>query len=359
MRATEARDHAVDRCRMEVPVAARAQASATALAAPARGIDVVLVEDDERLADVLRRALREDGAVVHWFTDAETALARCRQQPPDLMLLDLELPGLSGFDAARLLRSHAPTARVPILVSSGHSDPASRIAAWASGADCVLVKPFELRELRAAVASLASRGRALQDLEDGWDVLATLAHIVDLRCLDARGHMERCARLARAFGSLLGLDGKDLLALERSGYLHDIGKVGVPVEVLNKPGPLTPEERLIMQEHPVVGARICSHLSTLERVVPVIRHHHERFDGTGYPDRLAGTDIPLLARVFQVVDIFEALISPRCYKAPMPAAEALATLRREAAQGAWDPGLVARFEQAVRDGGWSSLGLPA
>ncbi len=328
-------------------------------AAPARGIDVVLVEDDERLADVLRRALREDGAVVHWFADAETALQRCRRQPPDLLLLDLELPGLSGFDAARLIREHPPTARVPILVSSGHGDPASRIAAWASGADCVMVKPFELREMRAAVASLATRGRALQDVEDGWDVLAALAQIVDLRCLDARGHMERCARLARAFGSLLGLDEKDLLALERSGYLHDIGKVGVPCDVLNKPGPLTPEERLLMQEHPLIGARICSHLSTLERVVPVIRHHHERWDGSGYPDGLRGTGIPLLARVFQVVAVFEALISPRCYKPPMPVAEALATLRGEADAGAWDPALVERFEQAVREGGWSSLGLPA
>ena len=328
-------------------------------AAPTRGIDVVLVEDDERLAEVLRRALREDGAIVHWFADAETALQRCRHQPPDLLLLDLELPGLSGFDAARLIREHAQTARVPILVSSGHSDPASRIAAWASGADCVLVKPFELRELRAAVASLASRGRALQDVEDGWDVLEALAHIVDLRCLDARGHMERCAQLARTFGGLLGLDEKDLQALERSGFLHDIGKVGVPCDVLNKPGALTPEERLAMQEHPVIGARICSHLSTLERVVPVIRHHHERWDGSGYPDGLRGADIPLLARVFQVVDVFEALISRRCYKPPMPPAEALATLRREADAGAWDPTLVARFGRAVDQGGWPAVGLPA
>jgi putative two-component system response regulator len=320
---------------------------------------VVLVEDDARLAGVVERALAADGATVHWFEQAEAALQRCWQAPPDLLLLDLELPGLSGFDAARLLREHAPTARVPILVSSGHSDAASRVAAYAAGADCVLVKPFELRELRAAVASLALRGRGMHDLERGWDVLTALAHIVDLRCLDARGHMERCARLARAFGAVLGLPDADQLALERAGFLHDVGKVGVPAEVLNKPGALTADERRLMQQHPLIGAQICGHLSTLARVVPVIRHHHERWDGSGYPDGLAGAQIPLLARVFQVVDVFEALLSPRCYKPALPPGEALATLRRETAQGAWDPELVARFVEALRAGGLPAAGARA
>ncbi len=317
---------------------------------------MVLVEDDARLASVVERALSADGATVQWFEAAEAALQRCWRAPPDLLLLDLELPGLSGFDAARLLREHPPTARVPILVSSGHADAASRVAAYAAGADCVLVKPFELRELRAAVASLSLRGREMRDLEHGWDVLTTLAQIVDLRCLDARGHMERCARLARAFGAVLELDDGDLAALERAGFLHDIGKVGVPAEVLNKPGALTPDERALMQQHPLIGAQICGNLATLVRVVPVIRHHHERWDGSGYPDRLRGTDIPLLARVFQVVDVFEALLSPRCYKPALPPDEALAILRREAAQGAWDQDLVARFAEALRAGGLPAAG---
>ena len=314
-------------------------------------MDVVVVEDDQRMAEVLARALRDDGARVECYGDAASALLHCHSQPPDLLLLDLELPGLSGFDAARQVRADGVTSRVPILVSSGHGDAASRIAAYAAGADCVLVKPFELRELRAAVASLANRGRALRDVEDGWDVLDALARIVDLRCMDARNHVERCARLGRAFGSVLGLPERDLLALERSGYLHDIGKVGVPMEVLNKPGPLTPEERKAMQQHPIIGERICLGLTTLERVLPVIRHHHERWDGSGYPDGLAGEEIPLLARVFQVIDIFEALLSPRCYKPAMSAEDALATLRAEAARGWWDPKLVRSFAGALCEGG--------
>jgi putative two-component system response regulator len=314
-------------------------------------LDVVLVEDDVGLADVVARTLRADGARVECHLEAEAALARCRVQPPDLVVLDLELPELSGFDAARQLRGDVATCRVPILITSGHRDAATRIAAYAAGADCVLVKPFELSELRAAVASLASRGRALQDVESGWEVLMTLAQIVDLRCLDARGHMERCARLGRAFGSVLGLPERDLLALERAGYLHDVGKIGVPAEVINKPGRLSDDERRIMQQHPQIGARICQRLTTLERVVPIIRHHHERWDGSGYPDGLRGEQIPLLARVFQVVDVFEALLSPRCYKPAMPPEEALETLRRETAQGAWDPTLVESFRRALCEGG--------
>ena len=330
---------------------ARAGVTGSSRAAQVARPDVVLVEDDARLADVLGRALRDDGARVQPFVDARPALERCRVQPPDIVVLDLELPGVSGFEAARALRGDPLTSRVPILVCSGHGDASSRIAAFAAGADCVLLKPFELRELRAAVASLATRGQLLKDTESGGDVLMTLAEIVDLRCLDARGHMERCARLARAFGSVLGLPEPDLLALERAGYLHDIGKIGVPAEVLNKPGKLTPEERLLMQEHPLIGARICERLTTLERVVPVIRHHHERWDGSGYPGRLRGEAIPLLARVFQVVDVFEALLSPRCYKPAMPLEDALATLSREAAQGAWDPTLVGSFRRSLCEGG--------
>ena len=317
----------------------------------AGGLDVVLVEDDLRLADVVSRTLRGDGARVELHVAAESALARCRVQPPDLLVLDLELPEMSGFEVARQLRADVATARVPILIASGHRDAPTRIAAYAAGADCVLGKPFELSELRAAVSSLAARGRALQDVESGWDVLMSLAEIVDLRCLDARGHMERCARLARAFGSVLGLPERDLLALERAGYLHDIGKVGIPHEVLNKPGRLTDEERRIMQQHTLIGARICERLTTLERVVPVIRHHHERWDGSGYPDGLRGEAIPRLARVFQVIDVFEALLSPRCYKPAMPPEEALEVLRRETAQGAWDPSLVESFRRALCEGG--------
>jgi len=313
-------------------------------------MDVLLVDDDADSLALALSILSRDRVRVTPCGDAESALPLAEQRPPDLAILDLELPGLSGFEAARRLREGEATRHVPILVISGHGDDQSRVAAYASGADCFLTKPYSVDELRAAVQSLGVRGRRLQDVEQGCSVLYALSEIVDMHCLDARGHMERSARLARSFGIYLGMDESDQLALERAGYLHDIGKVAVPMDVLNSPRALSPEERLVMQQHPAIGARICEHLATLRRVVPVIRHHHERFDGSGYPDGLAGEEIPLLARVFQIVDVFEALVSKRCYKAAVGPAEALSILDGETARGSWDPELVGRFGNALRDG---------
>ncbi|MHC4846306.1 MAG: response regulator, partial [Planctomycetota bacterium] len=251
-------------------------------------MDVLLVDDDADSLALALSVLARDRVRVTPCGDAESALPLAARQPPDLAILDLDLPGLSGFEAARRLREGDATRHVPILVLSGHGDDQSRVAAYASGADCFLAKPYQIDELRAAVQSLGVRGRKLQDVEQGCSVLYALAEIVDIQCLDARGHMERSARLAHAFGSYLGLPERDQIALERAGYLHDIGKVAVPMDVLNSPRALSPEEREVMQQHPAIGARICEHLTTLDRVVPVIRHHHERFDGSGYPDGLAG-----------------------------------------------------------------------
>jgi len=314
-------------------------------------VDVFVVDDDPGVSSFLLSALSGDGARVRLFTDAESALECARQGPPDLIVFDLELPGMSGFEAARLSREHEKTCRVPILIMSGHGDPASRIAAFASGADCFLAKPYTVDELRAIVRSLSVRGRGLRDLEPGSAVLYALSEIVDIHCLDARGHMERSARMARSFGVMLGLPEPELLALERAGYLHDIGKLGIPPDIINKPGALTAEERLVMQQHPVIGARICEPLVTLAGVVPIIRHHHERWDGSGYPDGLRGEEIPLLARIFQVVDVYEALVSARCYKAPIEPGRALQIVRDEAEAGFWDSRLVGHLVEAL-SAGW-------
>ncbi len=313
-------------------------------------MDVILVDDDHRTSRIAADILEEDGVCVHAYSTAAPALERARDGGTDLVIVDLELPDMTGFEVTRQLREDDNTCHLPVLVVSGHRDPRSRTAAYAAGADCFLGKPFTVDELRAIVWSLGHRGRLLKDVEGGEAVLYALAEIVDLRCLDARGHMERSARLAGGFGRLLGLSAVDVRALERGGYLHDIGKVGIPFEVLHKEGPLTPPERKIMEQHPLLGARICEHLLTLRPVLPIIRHHHERYDGSGYPHGLAGEAIPRLARVFQVVDVYEALISRRCYKQPMSGEAALEILRNEARRGWWDPDLVQLFTDAVERG---------
>ncbi len=311
---------------------------------------VMLVDADRSSNRSVLQTLALDGLDVETHHDAERALLRAAQWHPDLIILDLELPGLTGFEVATSLRDDARTRRIPILVVSARDDLRSRVAAYACGADCFLPKPFGADELRAAVASLAGRGRNLHDIESGAAVVASLVQVVMAMWGDARRHVRRSALLARCFGERLGLEPADCDALERAGWLHDIGKVGVPREILNKPGPLTTAEREVMQQHPLIGARICEPLESLAPVLPVILHHHEWFDGSGYPYGLAGESIPSLARVFQVADVYEALSSERCYKAAMSPDESLAVLDAESRAGKWDPRLVRSFCEFLRAG---------
>jgi putative two-component system response regulator len=320
------------------------------LPAELSGLDMLLVDDDPHWLDLMRRNLQPAGASLRTFTDATAALAAAREVRPDVFICDLEMPGRNGFDLVRELRADSRLSLVPVMVLSGHRDEGSRTASFASGADCYLSKSSPSEELIAAAAALGGHGRMLRDVESSEAVLIALARMVDLHCLETLGHMERCARLARGFGELLGLDERSLRALAHAGYLHDVGKIGVPWDVLNKRGPLTDDERQHIQRHPVIGVTICEPLRSLADVLPIIRHHHERWDGGGYPDGLAGVEIPLLARVFQIADIYEALVSRRCYKEPMAPAAALAILRDEAARGWRDPLLVQTFARAIETG---------
>ena len=174
-------------------------------------------------------------------------------------------------------------------------------------------------------------------------ILLALAQAVEQRDRNTAGHCERMAFIGVSIGMAMGLDQPDLLALYRGGYLHDVGKVGIPDSILFKPGPLTADEWTLMQSHTTRGVEICRHLSALDPVLPIIRHHHERLDGTGYPDRLAGSQIPLTARIIQIADIYDALVSPRPYKRAFTPREALETIEEETVKGWRDPEIVEVF----------------
>lgn len=333
-----------------IPPSGRADRGSRQRAADAGRFEFLLLDDDVRWLDLAGRVIVADGDGLRRCTDVEEALAWARRATPDLFVCDLELPGRDGFSVVRELRADPQLALMPVLVLSGHADAATRTAAFAAGADCFLSKSAPAEELAAAARALALHGRQLRDLEPSEAVLISLARMVDLHGLETMGHLERCGRLARDFGTALGLPTADLRALERAGWLHDVGKIGIAREVLNKPGPLTPEERRIVEQHPLIGVRICEPLVSLRPVLPIIRHHHERWDGGGYPDRLAGERIPFLARVFQVADIFDALTSRRCYKDALPISVALRMLRDEALREWRDPLLVECFARAVEEG---------
>jgi putative two-component system response regulator len=305
---------------------------------------VVLGVDDEANAlMVLEGLTMSEGHLFHGTTKPAEAVALVMQHMPDVVLLDVMMPGLSGYDVCRAIKANEVTRMIPVVLLTALDSREDRLRGIEAGCDDFLSKPFDRIELRARVRSLARTKRLNENLDHAETVLATLARAVEAKDGTTGDHCDRLTRNGVAFGRFLGLNRPDLQALARAGVLHDIGKVGIPDAVLLKPARLTSEEWIIMRRHPVIGAELLAPLRTMDRVVPIVRHHHERWDGGGYPDGLAADGIPLLARVFQVLDAFDALTSARPYKAAFCSEEAMSLLLEETAQGKWDPDIMDAF----------------
>ena len=212
-----------------------------------------------------------------------------------------------------------------------------------AGSNDFLNKPVLAEELIARVKSLLRLKEFTDELETADSVLCTLGLIVEGRDPYTEGHCERLSVHAADLGRHLGMDEDSILALKRGGYLHDLGKIAVPDEILKKGSDLTPAEWAVMKLHPITGENICKPLHSLRLVLPIIRHHHEHSDGSGYPDGLIGPEIPVLPRVLQVVDVYDALRTARPYKDPLSHELAAQTMREEAARGLWDRELVAEY----------------
>ncbi|MBI3400969.1 MAG: response regulator [Acidobacteria bacterium] len=311
---------------------------------------VLIVDDIAGNARLLESLLAPDGHAVLTAGDGATALRLVRAQHPDLVLMDVMMPHVDGFDACRAIKQDASTRLLPVVLVTSLDDAASRIRGIDAGADDFVSKPFNAHELRARIRSLLRIKRYTDDLDSAESVIVSLALTIEARDSTTNGHCQRLAQHASALGRALGLDGDDVAALERGGFLHDVGKVGIPDAVLLKPGPLTPEEYELIKQHAVIGDRLCGELRSLRNVRPIVRHHHERLDGSGYPDGLRGEAIPLLAQIMGIVDVFDALTTARPYRAPLSFARAAEELRREVARGWRRADLVAAFlDQAERD----------
>lgn len=254
----------------------------------------------------------------------------------------------SGLEFCRRVKSNRRTHLIPILIVTSVQGIENEVAGLESGADEFLVKPLQPAVLRTRIRTMLRNKRVVDSLEEAETILFALAQTIEHRDKTTGNHCQRLAALSVALGSALGLPQEDLLALHRGGYLHDIGKIAVPDAILFKPGKLTQEEWAIMRSHTWKGEEICRPMRSLRPVLPIIRNHHERWDGSGYPDGLKGEDIPLLARILQLADIFDALTSQRSYKAAYTVEEAIAELRREAEMGWRDPELVSVFCEVVR-----------
>ena len=313
------------------------------LLAGRRKQSILVVEDNEVNAALLRELLASRGYPAVAVHNAAEAEAEIRREAPDLILLDVIMPGKSGYELCRELKNDPRTRLIPIVIITGLSAHEDRVKSIKAGADDFLTKPISSEELFARVGSLLKLKEFTDELETADSVLCTLGRSVEARDPYTEGHCERLARDAADLGRFLRLDEESIVALQRGGYLHDLGKIAVSDEILKKGSNLTPAEWEKMKQHPVTGEEICRPLKSLRLVLPIIRHHHEHSDGSGYPDGLRAGEIPLLPRILQVVDIYDALRTERPYKPALSHEQAAVTMRAEARSGLWDEELVAEF----------------
>ena len=313
------------------------------LLTPRRKQSILVVDDNVVNASLLKQMLASRGYRTVAVQSAAAAEAEIRREAPDLILLDVVMPGKTGYELCRELKDDSKTRLIPIVMITGLSAREDRVKGIEAGADDFLTKPISAEELYARVSSLLKLKEFTDELESADSVLCTLGLSVEARDPYTEGHCERLAQNAADLGKHLGVDQDSIVALRRGGYLHDLGKISVPDEILKKGSDLTPAEWTIMKQHPLTGEAICRPLKSLRLVLPIIRHHHEHSDGSGYPDGLRHDEIPLLPRILQVVDIYDALRTERPYKPALDHEQASVTMRAEAKGGLWDEQLVLEF----------------
>ncbi len=314
------------------------------------GARVLVIDDDPGVSTLLERMLTKEGYSVCVAGDAASALEAVASHKPDVILLDVVFPGGDGFTLCQTLKRDAVTRLTPVILVTGLIDRESRIKGRLAGADDFLTKPVDDQELLARVGSLAQVKRYTDDLESAASVITTLTVLIETRDGYTEGHCHRMANYAAAVGRTLGLGYPDLQALHRGGFLHDIGMLTIPSAVLQKPGRLEPAEFALVKTHTVLGDDLCRTLRSLQAVRPIVRHHHERLDGSGYPDGLQGTEVPLLAQIMGVVDVYDAVTSRRPYQPAQSADDALQILRDEVQRGWRQREIVDAFEGIIRSG---------
>jgi putative two-component system response regulator len=260
-------------------------------------------------------------------------------QSPKIAILDWLMPKIDGLEVCRQLRANPRQEPTYVIILTSREGKSNAVTALDSGADDYITKPFDREELSARLRV----GRRIVSLQTGETVVYSFAQAVDGKSPYTKGHSDRVKRYAITLAARLGLSQAQIDLLRRGAVLHDIGKIAVPDSILNKPGPLTPEEFQVIKDHPMQGVRMIEPLESVRDTIPLIRWHHERLDGNGYPDRISGDQIPFLVRLLSVADVYDAVSSDRPYRAGLPVEASLAILRQDAAGGGLDPDLVAAF----------------
>ena len=314
---------------------------------------ILLVDSIEINRQLLKGILKAGPYRILEARQPNEAFQLLDQADVDLIIADIIMPEISadmqgGLEFCRRIKANRRTRLIPILILTSVQGTESVIASLESGADEFLVKPLQPAIVRTRIRTMLRSKRTLDSLEEAETILFALAETVEQRDKETGNHCQRLAALSVAVGTALGLPEDDLLALHRGGYLHDIGKIAIPDSILFKRGPLNEAEWEVMRSHTIKGEAICRRMRSLAPVLPIIRSHHEKWDGSGYPDGQSGEQIPLLARILQLADIYDALTSARSYKSAFSSDEAVAMLRKEAAMNWRDPELMPVFIEMVR-----------
>jgi putative two-component system response regulator len=318
------------------------------MSAPESRQGIILVADDnEANRELLSAVLSAEGYQVVCAADGHQALARVNSGSIDLALLDVVMPRPTGFELCQAMKSKPKTRLIPVILLTSLNSDADRIHGIMCGADDFLNKPVNKHELLARVHSLLRLKQFTDELDDAETVLFSLALSIEAKDPYTEGHCDRLSKYSVALGEKLGLPEDLRVALRRGGLIHDIGKLAVPEHILLKPGALTPDERKIMEQHTVIGERICAPLRSFHQVLPIIRHHHEKQDGSGYPDGLKGAQVPLTARILQITDIYDALTTDRPYRKALAPEKAFAIMCEEVQRGWWDGSVLDEFEAVV------------
>jgi putative two-component system response regulator len=310
-------------------------------------VSIVLVVDDGAAnRELIDGYLAGIDCEVRFAENGSKALKLVETEPPDLVLLDVQMPGMDGYEVCRRIKAMPRGRLIPVVMITALNNTDDRVTALESGADDFMAKPVERVELVARVRSALRLKTTYNTLDSAEHVIFALAAAVEAKDSLTERHTQRVGESARHIGKRFGLPEFALDALYRGGIIHDIGKIGVPDAILLKPGPLDAAETARMQAHPVIGETIVRPLRTGANLLPIIRHHHERFDGTGYPDRLRGLEIPRLARIVSVCDAYDALVNDRPYRPRRSTDEALRILVAGAGTQ-WDPDVVQAFAGEV------------
>jgi len=278
---------------------------------------ILVVDDEPDTVDMLQACLEAEGYQVMTACWSEEALEKVFTRRPDMVLLDILMPDLNGLEVCRCLKTDPRTQFVPVVLITALQEKKDRLAGVQAGADDFLTKPLDHIELLARVRSLLQIRRLTEQLEHAESVVFALAAAVEAQDPYTEKHLQRMASLSERLARAAGLDSEQVVAVRYGSILHDVGKMGINETILRKPGPLTEEERARVREHPIIGAQIVQSMRLARQIAPIVRGHHERWDGQGYPDALKGEEIPLGARIVALVDAYDAMTTDRPYRAAL------------------------------------------